>query len=311
MLGSIATPEDTRRAPIGRRNVSGSISRLTQPREADDASGMRFSRLSPALFAALFVAACDDAPSPTPDAARADVTSDATPSDVVATDVSATDVTADAPADVSATDVANDSPSDASVGDVTADAPADVTADAPAVDVTTDAATDVPAVDVSVDVPSVDVSVDVSAGDVALDTPDAAGLCASFPANTAPVIMDTFTTAPMPSLASLTGGVVPAGTYYETQHIYHGVASGTVHTWQAITVFSTGATVAAVNISRDGAVFQQLAERVTYVGGAMSVSIACPSALAGTMLGFGYTYAAGSLRVYSYLDNTVSVFTLQ
>lgn len=319
MLGSIATPEDTRRAPIGRRNVSGSITRLTQPREADDASGMRFSRFSPALFAALFVAACDDAPSPTPDAARADVTSDAsdaTPSDVVATDVSATDVTADAPADVSATDVsatdvANDSPSDASVGDVTADAPADVTADAPAVDVTTDAATDVPAVDVSVDVPSVDVSVDVSAGDVAVDPPDAAGLCASFPANTAPVIMDTFTTAPMPSLASLTGGVVPAGTYYETQHIYHGVASGTVHTWQAITVFSTGATVAAVNISRDGAVFQQLAERVTYVGGAMSVSIACPSALAGTMLGFGYTYAAGSLRVYSYLDNTESVFTLQ
>ncbi|MFO0649255.1 MAG: hypothetical protein U0326_23635 [Polyangiales bacterium] len=274
---------------------------------------MSLSRFSPALLAALFVAACDDTPSTTPDAAPADVVtadaSDATPADAVATDAVATDAVA--------TDVTNDSPSDTSVRDVSADAPADVTTDvatdAPAVDasvdVSVDASVDVP-VDVSVDVP-VDGSVDVAAADVAVDPPDAAGLCASLPANTAPVIMDTFTVAPMPSLASLTGGVVPAGTYYETQHIYHGVASGTVHAWQATTVFSPGATVAAVNISRDGAVFQQLAERIAYTGGAMSVTIACPSALAGTMLGFGYTYAAGSLRVYSYLDNTESVFTLQ
>ncbi len=200
----------------------------------------------------------------------------------------------------------------ADVADASDATPADVAAkDATPADVANDSPSDASAADVTADVPTVDVTVDVPATDVAVDTPDAAGLCASFPANAAPVIMDTFTTAPMPSLASLTGGVVSAGAYYQTQHIYHGVASGTVHSWQATTVFSPGATVAAVNISRDGAVFQQLAERVSYAGGAMSVSIACPSVLAGTTLGFGYTYAAGSLRVYSYIDNTESVFTLQ
>lgn len=260
-------------------------------------------RLAMLLALSTLAAACDGA-SPSgadasgPDARSADVT------DATARDVTATDATSD----TSATDTANDAVKDSTAADVTAADVADVTAADVADVATTDVVTDAAPFDVSA--PDADLA-DAPASDAAVVAPDAAGLCAMLPANTAPVIMDTFTLTPMPSLATLAGGVVQPGTYHETQHIYHGVATGTVHTWQATTRFYPGANVAAVNINRDGAVFQQLAERIDYAGSGMLVTIACPSALAGMMVPFGYSYAGGELRVYSYFDNTETVFTRQ
>ena len=99
---------------------------------------------------------------------------------------------------------------------------------------------------------------DAGTPDAGTSVPDAAGLCAMLPANTAPVISDTYSTTAMPAMSSLTGGAILPGTYYQTAHIYHGVASGPVHTWQTTFVFDASGTTAVQNGNRDGAPFQQL-----------------------------------------------------
>jgi hypothetical protein len=265
-------------------------------------------RLAVLLALSTLAAACDSASTAGADASATDAPS-ADVTDATTRDATTTDAASDTPS----TDTDNDATNDTTAADVAADVTADVTTDVAAdvADVAADVAADVTVLDASAPDASLDAVADAPASDVAADLPDAAGLCAMLPANTAPVIMDTFDTAPMPPLSSLTGGVVPPGTYHETRHTYRGVATGTVHTWQATTLFYPGATVAAVNINRDGVPFQQLAERIVYTGGAMSVTIVCPSTLAGAMVAFGYTYAAGELHIYTYFDNTETVFTRQ
>ncbi len=265
-------------------------------------------RRSFALLLALgiSVAGCGDSTAtPSPDAARADVTSDSATD--ATSDASSTDVTSDAASDASL-DATSDAASDASGDSMTTDTnPVDVTTDAPV-----DASVDAP-VDASVDASAMDAIADASVDTAPLDVtaPDAAALCSSIPANTAPVIMDTYTTAPMPSLASLVGGTILPGLYYETAHIYHGVASGSVHTWQATSVFDATATTATLNSNRDGAPFQQWAERLSVMGPALTITIACPPLLAGSALTVGFNYAAGELHVFTYSDNTETVFTRQ
>lgn len=290
-------------------------------------------RRSFALLLALgiTVAGCGDStPTPSPDAAQADVptdsatdaTSDASANDasIDATSDASNDVTSDVASDASS-DVTSDVASDAS-NDVTSDVASDVSSDSEATDViSVDATTDASAFDVSADA-SVDASFDAPAMDAVADAsvdvapvdvtaPDAAALCSSIPANTAPVIMDTYTTAPMPSLSSLTGGTILPGLYFETAHIYHGAASGAVHTWQATSEFDATATTATLNSNRDGAPFQQWAERLSVMGQSLTITIACPPPLAGSSLTVGFNYAAGELHVFTYSDNTETVFTRQ
>ena len=300
--------------------ASDTATDVTSDVSSDVTSDASNDATSDAVSDAVSDASVDVSPTDvTTDAVSGDGASDATAD--VTTDSSATDaafdsMTVDASIDVIALDVVTD----AIVIDASRDAPTETSAPDVALDTfvldapTPDVAADLPAIDVALDAPVLDAPTSDASVDVApVDAiaPDAAALCSSIPANTAPVIMDTYTTTPMPSLGSLTGGTILPGLYYETAHIYHGVASGTVHSWQATSVFDATATTATLNSNRDGAPFQQWAERLSVMGPGLTITIACPPILAGSSLTVGFNYTAGELHVFTYSDNTETVFTRQ
>ncbi len=199
-----------------------------------------------------------------------------------------------------------DAPSDVATSDA---APQDVSApDASAPDAP---APDAPAPDASVpDAPAPDAPAPDATTDAAV-APDAAGLCAMLPANTAAVIMDTYVATPMPAMSSLTGGRLAAGTYHQTAHIYHGATMGTVHTWQATMRLDESGTVAALNGMRDGAPFQQLAERLSVSGAMLTATVACPASIAGMSFVVGYNATPAEAHFFSYTDNSETVFVRQ
>lgn len=122
----------------------------------------------------------------------------------------------------------------------------------------------------------------------------------------APVVGDTDDTSqPMPAMSTLKGGTIASGTYFQTQQLYYqGSSPSPTGTHQVTLVFDASqGTIIYLNGPNE------FAGTYTTSGTSLTLDSTC-GALMG-QLTTPYTYSGGTLMLYDYTKNEVTVLQKQ